>query len=290
MFKFWVYKFGQFCVRHLPIKTAYAIATFMSDLHYLFSFRDRRAVRNNLTTILGDKINIEPQVREVFRNFGKYLVEFFRMDWEANKEFIKNNVRVLNQERLDKALTRGKGVIILTAHIGNWEFGGVVLSKLGYPSLAIALPHKERPVNDLFNNQREINGMTIVPVSQSVKKCLQTLKANRLISLLSDRDFTANGEVLPFLGREALIPRGAAVFASRTGATILPSFLTRDANDKFTLTIEEPIYIDSIADEDNEEAILKIMKQYAAVIERKVRENPTQWMMFREFWLKEKLA
>lgn len=287
MFKYWIYKFGQFCVRRLSIRWAYRIACMISDLHYLFSWRDRRAVRKNLKTILGTGQNIEPLVREVFRNFGKYLVEFFRMEWEASQEFIQQNVRLVNIERIDEALRRRKGIIILTAHIGNWELGGVVLSTLGYPSLAITLPHKERPVNDLFNAQREVRGVQVVSISQAIRKCLEHLKANKLVAVLADRDFTASGERMSFLGRMAFIPKGAAVFAARTGAAILPIFFVRGEDNTFTLIVEEPIYASEVANgEDNEEVIRKVMQEYTAVIERKIHEYPTQWMMFREFWEK----
>lgn len=285
MFKYLAYKFGQFCVRRLPIRVAYGIAVFLSDLHFLFSFRDRRAVYNNLQTILGPDKDISGMARKVFRNFGKYLVEFFRMEAEATQAFVDKNVEFINRHRLDEALQQGRGAIILTAHIGNWELGGVVLGVLGYPLLGIALPHRERPVNDLFNAQREARGLQVVPISQAVRKCFEALRANKVIAVLADRDFTANGERMKFLGKEAFIPKGAAIFACRTGAPILPAFLTRHEDDSFTMEIKEPIYAPVEKDFENEEGRIRhVMRQYTDVIEDMIRQDPTQWLMFREFW------
>ena len=286
MFKYLLYKFGQFIVKRLPLKVAYGWATFISDLHYYASFRDRRAVKNNLRVIMPGREDINSLARQVFRNFGKYLVEFFRMTQDVDRAYIERNIEIRNLERLDEVLRNNKGAIFLTAHLGNWELGGVIMSLLGYPFVAIALPHKERPVNDLFNYQRENKGMTIVPTNIAVRKCIETLKKNSIVALLADRDFSGRGEILDFLGRKAFLPKGPAVFSQNTGAPIIPVFLIRKVNDKFTLTFEEPIY--PFPDGEDQEKIRKIMKRYTAIMEERIRENPTQWLMFREFWTKQK--
>ena len=162
---------------------------------------------------------------------------------------------------------------------------------LGYPLLVIALPHKERPVNDLFNAQRKAWELTVVPSNLAVRKCMERLRANGCIALAADRDFTANGEILDFFGKKTLIPKGAAVFSLKTGVPIIPVFLIRDSDNQHTLTVEEPIYPPHSAEAENKETLdpelyIPLMKQYAKVIEQKIREYPTQWLMFREFWIK----
>lgn len=298
MFKFCLYKFGQFVVRRLSLKNAYRIAMFFSDIQYVMSFRDRRAVQNNLRIILAlshPKENGSPKsdaelsflVRDVFRNFGKYLVEFFRMANELDEKFIREKVKTKNPQYLLEAIAKKKGIIFLTAHIGNWELGGLILGMMGYPTLAIALPHKERPVNNLFNQQRERRGITIVPIKQAVHRCLSTLRSNKYIALLADRDFTSNGEMINFLGRDVLIPKGAALFSLKTGATILPTFLIRMPNDCFEIHLEQPIYPSDTAlanGQIEQKDLVTLMTQYTRVIEKKICEYPTQWLMFREFW------
>ncbi len=287
MVRFYIYKFGEFCVLHLPLWLAYCIAMRISDLHYLFSFRDRRSVKNNLKVILQTNEDVSSLARQVFRNFGKYLVDFFRMKKTVNPEYIKKNIKIVNAQRLEEALSRGKGGIIVTAHLGNWEIGSAVMSYLGHSPMAVALPHKERSVNDLFNKQREAWGTQIVQINGAIRKCLETLKENKLIALLADRDFTQTGEIMDFLGKKALIPKGPAIFSGKTGAAIIPSFLLRNPDDTFTLYFEDLILPPEVnEDVVPDQVMFKIMQAYTAVIERTIREHPTQWLMFREFWIK----
>jgi len=288
MFKYWVYLFGQFCVNHLPLAVSYRLAEWLSDIHYFFSFRDRRAVRDNLRQVISETEKIEPLVREVFRNFGRYLVEFFRMAKHLDDHYIQEKVSIPNLGIIDRVLKEGKGVILLTAHIGNWELGGVILSRLGYSLLAIALSHKERPVNNLFNQQREAQGLRVVPLHLSIRKCLEALNQNQCVAILGDRNFTSNGEELNFLERRVSFPKGPALFSLRTGAPIVPIFFIRKGFDRFDLIIEEPIYppqtIESDLIRQNEQQSV-LMRQYVACTEKMIRTYPGQWLMFRRFWI-----
>jgi len=113
------------------------------------------------------------------------------------------------------------------------------------------------------------------------------LRENKLVALVADRDFGLSGLELNFLNRRAMIPKGAAVFAAKTGAGIVPTFLIRNRDDRFTMIFEEPIFAPSEdGGKSEEERVLSIMERYTRVIERKIREYPTQWLMFREFWSK----
>ena len=288
MFKFYLYKFGQFCVNHLPVAVAYRWAQLISDMQYFFSPRDCRSVRNNLKLIVGPHPDLEKMTREVFRNFGRYLVEFFRMANVVDRAFMNEKVKLQNIDRIEKAMKEGKGVILLSGHLGNWELGGVLVSMMGLPVTAVALPHKERPVNDLFNLQREIRGIKIIPPQGAVKKCLEVLRNNQMIAIIADRDFRQTGEILDFFGKPTLFPKGPALLSEKTGAPIIPMFLIREGTrDNFILSAGEPIYPATVNDEAREkETMLALMRTYTKVIEDEVRKYPTQWLMFREFWVK----
>ncbi|HQP10662.1 MAG TPA: lysophospholipid acyltransferase family protein, partial [Candidatus Omnitrophota bacterium] len=284
--KYILYKIGLFLLRHLPPKLSYKLATFVSDLQYFFSFRDRRAVSNNLRNILPASDKISFLTKDVFRNFGRYLCEFFQMREMVDGKFIKNNVRIEGIDRLDRILKEGKGGIIVTGHIGNWELGGVLLSVLGYPLMAIALPHKERPVNDLFNSQRESKGVTVVPPTGALRRCIEQLRANKLVALVADRDFSHAGVAVDFLGKKMIVPKGPAMFSLKTGAPIVPMFLIRNTDKTFTMFCCEPIYPpQENKDQDEPGVILGLMRRYLSVMEEKIRQYPSQWLLFREFSL-----
>ncbi|MCK5260134.1 MAG: lysophospholipid acyltransferase family protein [Candidatus Omnitrophica bacterium] len=274
----------MFLLHRLPSSLSYRLAAFISDLQYFFSFRDRRAVTNNLKNILPLADNISFLARDVFRNFGRYLIEFFQMKEMVDEQFIKNNVNIDGLDYLDKVLEEGKGGVIVTAHIGNWELGAVMLSVLGYPLMAIALPHKERPVNDLFNDQRETKGVTVIPTNGALRRCIQQLRDNKLVALVADRDFGASSVVMDFLGSRMMVPKGPAMFSLKTGAPIIPMFLIRDGDGGFFFSCSEPIYPpDRNRVEDNDKAMKGLMGRYMSVIEEKVRAYPSQWLLFREF-------
>ncbi len=288
MTRFLLYKIGQFIVNVLPLGWAYGFASILSDLQYTFSPEDRRNVRSNIRVILNTEKVDEHLVREVFRNFGRYLVDFFRMARYLNADYIRTQIKGDGTGAVQEVLKRGKGAIIITGHIGNWELGGVLMSKLGFPILAVALPHKNKAVNQLFNSQRDQSGMPVVTPSVAVRRCLEMLRANQSIALVADRDFGMHGLEMEFLGRKTLLPKGPAVLSLKTGAGIVPTFLIRNPDNTFTMSFAQPVYPPYIDDQTTvSDDILKgMINQYIKAIEDKIRQHPSQWLMFREFWIK----
>ncbi|MBF0619229.1 MAG: lysophospholipid acyltransferase family protein [Candidatus Omnitrophica bacterium] len=283
MIQYFLYKFCLFIIHCIPRPQAYRFGQFLADRHYRNSNRDRVAVENNLRQILGADTDVHEKAREVFLNFGRYLVDFFLMYKMVDSLFVADNVVVEGLHYLKEVEARGKGGIILTAHIGNWELGGAVSAKLGYPLTVIALPHKERKVNILFNKQREAHGVTVIPANTAVRRCIEALRQNKFIAVVGDRDFGTFGEPLPFLGRMTLMPKGAAFFSYRTGAPIIPSFMIPQEDGKYMMSYAAPIWPPEDSGGDGKDAIIALMKQCVAAIEAKIREYPTQWLMFREF-------
>jgi KDO2-lipid IV(A) lauroyltransferase len=284
MFFYVLYRLGQFIALSLPLKMAYGFAVFCSDAHYLFARQDRLAVRDNLRVIFPQKQDREIcRIRlSMYRNFAKYLVDFFRFP-KIDKSYIEKKLRIENRHFLDQAAAARKGVIMLTAHIGNWELGGVALSLLGYPLSAVALPHKNKRVNDFFIRQRESKGLMVITLGRAARQCLEALKQNKFLALVGDRDFGENGVRIDFFGKPALFPRGPAAFALKTGAIILPGFMARNPDGNFTLRIEKPLEFRISGDPEKDTR--EIVFSYKAIFEKYIREYADQWYMFRRFWL-----
>ncbi|MBF0122916.1 MAG: lysophospholipid acyltransferase family protein [Candidatus Omnitrophica bacterium] len=283
MIQYFMYKFGLFVIHCIPKKWAYAFARWMSEQHFLRSKKDREAVMRNLRQITRSEEGLWEKARSVFQNFGVYLIDFFFMYKTVNQKFIEENVVIKGWDNFEKAHARGKGVIILTAHIGNWEMGAALLGRLGHSLMAVALPHKERRVNELFNRQRQNYGVTVIPVNTAVRRCIEALKKNKCVALLGDRDFGTFGEPLPFFGRPTLIPKGASFFSLKTGAAILPSFVIPQGDGTYELSFGEAILPPERTSGDDQAAMLDLMKRSVGAIEEKIRANPTHWLMFREF-------
>ncbi len=285
MGNYYIYRLGQWLVSILPKRTAYAFAVFISDIHFLFSKTDREAVRANLTAVVGK--NVSPKmVREVFRNFGRFLVDFFTLTKKVTPRYIKEHVECVNIEHIDHALKKGKGALLVSAHVGNWEMAGAVVSSLGYPLAVIALLHKDPRVNAFFDRQRVFFGTTVIPTTTTaVRRCLEHLKANRVLAIMGERDFGTKGIVMGFLGRKAMIPKGTALFSLKTGAPIIPTVLARKDNGDFCFIFHTPIEPPAVPKEGITDALVaQTMGRYLRVLEGEVREHPLQWLMFREFW------
>lgn len=283
MFNYLFYRLGQFIALSVPLKIAYGIAVFISDLHYLFADKDRRRVKANLKAIFPQKTN--RQIRGIrlamSRNFAKYLADFFRFK-KIDSEYIKKYIRIENIHYLDEALAKGKGAIALTAHLGNWELGGAVIALLGYPFYAVARPHKNKQVDNFFNFQRATKGLRVIPLGKAVRASLNALKENKIVALVGDRDFTQQGVVMGFFGKPTRLPAGAAAFSLKTGAPIVPGFMVRNKDDTFTLTMERPVEFSPSGDRDRD--LAELIKRCKTIIEDYIRRYPEQWYMFRQFW------
>jgi lauroyl/myristoyl acyltransferase len=289
MFNHILYAIGSFIALSLPLRLAYVVAVFFSDLHYVFASIDRYTVRENLKAIFPYKTRRELNRirRRTFRNFAKYLVDFFRFS-KLDKAYIAKNIKVENLHYFDEALGYGKGVIVLTAHLGNWELGGVVIGLSGYPFWVVALPHKNKKVDEFFNSQRESKGMHVIPFGKAARQCLNLLKENKMVALVGDRDFSEKGIVVDFFGKKSYFPLGPAAFAMKAGSAIVPGFMFRNPDDTFTLRIEKPIRFAALESEkpqDREKRIMEIIDSYKSIIEGYIKKYPDQWYMFRRFWV-----
>ena len=205
MGNYYFYKIAEFLTRILPLKISYLVAVLLSDCQYFLSAADRSSVADNLKTITGAPSVPSSMVRAVFPTFGKSLIDFFTMTHRVNKDYIKNSVHIEGMEHLNHVLKEGKGGILLSAHLGNWELAGSVISLLGYPLSVVALSHRDDKVNTYFNRQREFFGTKVIQTNVAIRRCLQDLKANRLIAILGDRDFGHHGIPMSFFGKKALI-------------------------------------------------------------------------------------
>ena len=282
-----LYRIGFFLVNSLPLKFAYGLACFVADTCYLVQHKDRESVIKNIGTILGgttDRRTLRRMARELYRNFAKYLVDFFRSS-NIDTEYVKKFVNVEGAGNIDAALDRGKGVVALSAHIGNWELGGSIISLIGYPLSAVVLPHSNKKIDNFFKKQRLVGKVAPIDIGIALKECYRLLKANKVLGLLGDRDFTKSGLMLDFFGKKTLFPKGPAVFSYRLGSAIVPTLVVREPDDTFRITFEEPIYADQDMAEDA--AILELTKKCAQVMESYVRRYPTQWYIFRDMWSKD---
>lgn len=284
MFIYILYRIGYFLANILPLKLAYSLAKRVSDVQYFFSTKDKAAVAQNLGIITKkDASECQKLARRVFRNFGLYLVDFFRMS-NLSVEDVKKRIKVEGIENIDGVLKQNKGGIILTCHIGNWEMGGVTMAMLGYDISAVVLNHKHKNINDFFIKQREEKGLKVIPIDHSMKRCISALRKKGLLALAGDRDFTNNGIVMDFFGMPVSIPKGPAMFALKTNSPIIPGMLVRRGSSNYKLIFGTPIELKETPGMDKDEIIKEASKKFVSVMEKNISAYPDQWLIFRKFW------
>lgn len=284
MVNYVLYRLGELLALCLPFKVVYFLAGIVSTLQYIFSKTDRISVRENLRVIFPEIENtrLRKYTKSVFIHFGLYLANFFKFK-RLCRSYIKKHVVIEGAQYIDNALSAGKGLIIVGAHIGNWELGGITLGLMGYPMNAVALPHKHSAVDLFFNRRRESKGMHVIPIHNAVRGCLEAFSRNEIVALLGDRDFTQGGIVMDFFGRPTLIPKGPAVFSLRNKIPMLCGFMVSEKTGKFRFIFNPPIQFTPSG--EYEKDMRSLTGLYLKQIEDCIRRYPGQWAMFRRFWL-----
>ncbi len=284
MFFYILYKLGYILANILPLRFAYWLAERFCDIHYFVARKDRKAVTENLSAVLKKDIGeCRVLAQKVFRNFGLYLVDFFRI-LRLDKEVVEKRVRIVGLENVEKVLRQNKGIIILACHIGNWEMGGVAMGIKGYDISAVALNHRHRKINEFFIKQREERGLKVITTSSVMKRCVSVLLRNGLLALVGDRDFTNSGIMLDFFGVPSSIPKGPAMLGLKTRSSIIPGFCIRENRYNYKLIFEKPIEVKETPGVTKEEIVKRATQSFIPIMEKYIRTYPEQWLVFRRFW------
>ncbi|NQU09577.1 lysophospholipid acyltransferase family protein, partial [bacterium] len=226
MGKYFQLRFAEFIARILPRPLGYGLARRLADGYLLLDRRGRHCVMSNLRRIhRHGGVELSPRAlralaRENFLNFAKYLVDFFH--------FLQLNQTQLHQlvdftgarEILAAARSAGQGVIVISAHLGNWELGVAALAMEGEPIHAVALEHPNPRLNELYWTQRRKRGIRVIPLGRAARECIRALRANEIVATVADRDFTPARDTVEFFGAPARLPTGPAKLALATGAPI----------------------------------------------------------------------
>lgn len=267
----------------LPLAFSYWVGMRFADYFYWRDKAKRQRVTTNLRRIAEARglactpAALESMARKMFQYFAKYLVDFFRYS-RLSYDRVKDRICIERQDILDAVCREGKGAILMTAHLGNWELGGLAVAALGYPLSAVFRPMGSERVDRMFRERRQGRGIRPIPLGGAARGLFQALRQGEMVALLADRDFSNHHEHFPFFGQPARLPSGPARLAMRTGAPIVPGFMLRQVDDRFLLRLYPPLYP---RDYDSVEALqARIVEQ----LEQAIGENAHQWFIFDDFW------
>ncbi len=247
------------------------------------------AVKSNMAQVTGRKIDdpeVERLAMRMMRQHARAWVDFIHFGQRPPEDALAQLEELQGAEHLDAALAEGKGAILLTAHAGNYELGGILIRSKGLSIHAVYKPDRFEAVERLRAEIRATGGVVGLPIGGkgfSTLPLVKQLREGKLVGMQGDRDFSLNGLAIPFFGREVYFPRGPWELAAMTGAPILTSFFFTDEQNRFHARFGAPIYLRAGRGERMAE-IEAGMRRYAADLEALIRAYPDQWYCFYPFW------
>jgi KDO2-lipid IV(A) lauroyltransferase len=282
--EFGAYRFASALWRGLPESIAVGLGGGVGWLAGVLLRVRRRDVDANLRIAFPDASPAWRRrvARACYAHLGREAAVIARMpDWSRDE--VLGRVRFVDFEPVRQAAEGDDGVVVLTAHLGNWEVAGAGLAALGLPLDVVGKGMaNQRFEADLFA-LRERLGMRVIEMSDAPKEVLRALRKGRVTALLGDQNAHRFGVFLPFFGRLAATPRGPALFALRTEAPVFVGFALRDPDGGrgYTLRAHRLEYERS---GDLDEDVRRLLIAYHELLEAAIRDAPDQYFWHHKRW------
>jgi KDO2-lipid IV(A) lauroyltransferase len=274
-----------FLIQQLPTRLALRLGTALGLLFAPVSLRRREIALANLRIAFPEwsEEHRRRVMREAFANLGRVLAESAQLEKLAEQEVLARTT-VLGEENLRQALrTSQAGVIVITAHVGNWELLGRAMALRGYP-LTVVYRARENPhIERLLKEWRTKLGFDVIARGAAARGVLRALRAGRIVALQMDQNVNRReGVFVPFFGRLACTRTGPARIAMRTGAPVIPAFIERvDRGPNHLIHVHPPL---ELVGADEPDAVARNLGLINAAIESAVRAAPEQWTWSHRRW------
>jgi Kdo2-lipid IVA lauroyltransferase/acyltransferase len=260
---------------HSPL----GLARFYAKLLDLAVPRLRRVARRNLEMAYPGKTPAEREaiIDEVFRSIARLLYAFARFP-QINRENISKWIRYEGLEHYLDAKKAGRGVLIATAHFGNWELSAFAHAVMTEPMHVMIRPIDNPAIDRLVEERRQLSGNKLISKRDGARAVLRALQQNEAVGILIDQNTSLDeGVFVNFFGTPACANTGFAKIAARTGATVIPGFaLWSEAEARYVLHFHPPIAMSGDAAEDTQ--------RLHKFLEDVIREHPGQWLWIHRRW------
>lgn len=253
-----------------------------------FYYGHRRLVRvgrRNLQLAFPERPAAERDriLRALYQHLGRQMAEFCLFPKNRAEAF----PQLMRTEGLDHYLAardRGRGVLVLTAHLGAWELSSFGHSLAGHPMKFIVRPLDNRRLDRLVNGYRGMHGNQPINKNDSARGLLRAMAVGETVGVLLDQNSSPpQGVFVPFFGTAACTAAGPAKIALRTGASVVPGFTVWEASEQRYVLYFEPA-LDLIHTGDEDADVVANTARFTAVIERWVRRYPEQWLWVHRRW------
>ena len=229
-----------------------------------------------------DHQQVERLAIAAYAHLGRTTIETALLPSYEKGRVLELFEEVQGWDIVEENLARGKGLIVATGHLGNWELGGAYVAARGLPLDAIAR-HMANPLFDRYLTEtREHIGMNIIHDEDAVRRVPRALRDGHVVAFLMDQGVLGLASTwVPFFGRLAKTPRGPAVFALRLGSPMVFGAVVRLPTGKYRISFEP---IDTTATGNLEADVERIVTEYTAALERWVRQAPEQYFWHHRRW------
>ncbi|MDQ4094942.1 MAG: phosphatidylinositol mannoside acyltransferase [Actinomycetota bacterium] len=287
---YYAYVAGSRLALALPERWAYGLAHSLGRLWWRLSKKRRAVVERNLARITG-KARASPEVADLvgraFESYARYWLETFRLVRE-DRAFFLDRFRCKGEEKIDEALARGKGAIVVVGHLGNWDAAGAWVGARGNTLVTVAEVLRPRRMFDFFVEHRARLGMIIHPAQSGVTtKLAEAVEDGAVVAILGDRDLKGTGIEVKFFGEPATFPPGAATIALRTGVPVLVagvySAVHEEGKRGWATEITGPLELPA-EDSPTSERVEDLTRRIAETLESLVARHPEEWHVFQPFW------
>jgi lauroyl/myristoyl acyltransferase len=273
------YKLGMRWASYLPTFLSYTISQSIADLSYIVYKSAVKNVKRNLKLVfptLSDK-RLSSMTRNLFRNYSKYLIDYSKFA-NLNKNVVIEQISCSKgKENLDSALQINKGLILLTAHLGNWELGGIFFGSYGLKTNILTLRDENPEIDNIRRWYRETYGVKTITVGDSPFSTIEMVKAlsnKEVVAMLIDRyPGGLNSIMIDFFNKPTLFPRGPFVLSKLTGAPIVVAFVVKEKK-AYKGIIKGPFIV------RNEKEEYEILKEVVKILEEHIILYPDQWYNF----------
>ncbi len=281
-----IYHFLMFLsrvVRCLPHSFLLTLGKGMGILYYRLIKKQReRAVSQMMEGLQISEAEARETVRRSFINLGRNILEILYMP-NLNRDNIYEYISFENREYIESALAEGRGVVVYTAHIGTWEWLSAAFLLTGIPATAIAKKQPNEQYTRVIDDLRATIGMEVFSRGTSeLFAAARALKSGKLLGFLADQDGGPGGAFIDFLGKTASTPLGPAVFSKKFGAPVVPALILRQPDGKHKVWLGEPLNYEDHGAPDRD--LYDFTDKMTRILERVIRENPTQWLWFQHRW------
>lgn len=285
MWLYLAFKFAGLTLAYFPRKVGYLVARIVADTVYLLSPSMRASISDNMKHVLGPDVEsarLKRAVRGVLRNAARNYFDLIKIPHTKLAD-IESSLVVSGWNHMEAALESGKGVILVTAHLGSFDVAAQILAVRSVKTIGLVEPLEPPSLLRHVIALRNSKGLNFTAAQAGVPKAvMRSLRRGETVVLACDRDVGKDGMKLNFFGEETSMPSLAVRLAMRKGAVVIPVLSWRRDDGRYDMFFEPAIDIVPGGDE----AVARNMEQIIRVMENFIRRCPEQWAVLGPIWPK----